>query len=316
MSTPVFNATEYIQKANEREQLSRDVKPAAASTEAAAAPAKPAEAEPTSEEKTEASARASRSQRRLLRQLGEAEGRTKVLEEMLHLTRPAAAATAKAENTEDPEPARDKFQDDASYNRALGRWEARQEATKTVAQALGQKEQIESLRDQVRAADAKAQEDKAIFDDWDQVQKDALEDGPEFNPAEHPVFMGLLATSDQKAKILYHFGKHADEFEKMLALSDAKNPGQQIRMFARLEGKVEKLYEKGEKKAEAASNKKTDDKKPTAAERDAKKAAPSESVAARGGSAPPNTVSPVLADGKTLNPQWKERANQREGRRA
>lgn len=321
MST--FNAIDYLKNANEREHAAREGKPveikAPEAKPAAAAETKPAEGKPAEEANEQHDAdghRVSRSTRRLLRQLGEAEGRAKVLEEMVKSGKAPAAGDAKpaAVADEDPEPAEDKYRDYALYQRDLTKWQARQEAKKT----LGESEQLEAYRTHMHAMDVKAAEDKKLIPDYDDVAKAAMEDGPEFVPDEHPNLMGLLATSDMKAFVLYHFAKHPEALEKMLALS--KNPGDQIRQFARLEGRCEKLYG-GEKPPtddkKTADEKKPEEKKPaeTAADRDAKKARPSEAVAARGGSAPPSAVSPVMGDGRTLNPAWKAAANDREGRR-
>lgn len=325
MST--FNAIDYINKANEREHAARDgkaveTKPVEAKPAAAAVEPKPKEAPVDASEDTreehEADAaghRVSRSTRRLLRQLGEAEGRAKVLEELVKSGHaPAGEKKPAAAAEEDPEPQAENYKDYALFQADLAKWQARKETTK----ALDEREQREAFREQMRAMDAKALEDMKLIPDYEQVAKEAMEDGPEFVPDEHPNLMGLLATSDVKAFVLYHLAKHPDEMERMLVLS--KTPGDQIRQFARLEGRVEKLYgdkPEGEKKPAEGEKKPVEEKKPaeTAAERDAKKARPSEAVAARGGSAPPTAVSPVLADGRTLNPAWKAQANDREGRR-
>lgn len=312
MST--FNAIDYIHSANEREQASRsgkavEPKPVVEPKPAAAVEPKPADGKPAvdpaagDDTHPDHAGRVSRSTRRLLRQLGEAEGRAKVLEEIVKSGKGEAAKPAAAAE-EDPEPKQDKYTDFDAYTRDLTKWQARQETRK----ALSDTEQLEAYREQMRAMEAKAIEDKKLLPDYDQVAAAAAEDGPEFVPAEHPNLMGLLATSDVKAFVLYHLAKNPEELEKMLDLSS--KPGEQIRQFARLEGRVEKLY--GEKKPDASGEKKPAE---TAAERDAKKARPSEAVAARGGSAPPGEVSPVLADGRTLNPAWKQQANDREGRR-
>lgn len=309
MST--FSAVDYIKSANEREQATRDgktvePKPAAA-VEPKPADAKPADGTKPADEQHDADGhRVSRSTRRLLRQLGEAEGRAKVLEEMVKGNQVAGDKKPAAAAEDDPEPQAKDFTDYNKFQAELTKWQARKETAKQ----LGDSQQIEAFKTQMKAMDDKAAEDRKTLPDFDQVAEAAMEDGPEFIPDEHPNLMGLLATSDVKAFVLYHLAKNPDEMERMLALS--KTPGEQIRQFARLEGRVEKLY---------GSEKKPDEKKPeekkaeTAAERDAKKPKPSESAAAHGGSAPPTQVSPVLADGKTLNPAWKEQANAREGRR-
>ena len=313
-----FNAAEYIKNANAKEQTARDGKPV--ETPVAAVPAKSGDGGSQTTEPVEDNgehARLSRSQRRLMRQLGEAEGRAKALEEMLGKlqgAKPAQQETAAAATDADPEPKEGDFKTWNEYTAALSKWAARQEATKALSKAEEKTkatEELETYRQHVRAMDVKAQEDIKKLSDWDEVSKQATEEGPEFNPDEHPNLMGLIASSDMKAYVLYHFAKHPEDLERMLELS--KKPGDQIRQFARLEGRVEKLYGDG---VEAKSEKsKAAAATPTAAERDARKAKPSEAVAARGGSAPAQEISPVLGDGRTLNPMWKERANMREGRR-
>ena len=314
MST-TFNALDYIKQANEREQASRDGKTPEPKPAAAVEP-KPAAAGTADPKRGDTAAaagdsthdgeghRVSRSTRRLLRQLGEAEGRAKVFEELVKAQKPGDKPAAPAE--EDPEPQAKDFTDYNKFQAELTKWQARKETAKQLTES----QQAEAFRAEIQKMDAKAAEDKKLLPDFDQVAQAAIDDdeAPEFVPDEHPNLMGLLATSDVKAFVLYHLAKYPDEMQRMLDLS--KTPGEQIRQFARLEGRVEKLYGK-------PADDKKDDKKPpeTAAERDARKARPSESVAAHGGSAPQDKVSPVLADGKTLNPAWKDQANMREGRR-
>ena len=318
-----FNAAEYIKNANAKEQTAREGKPVI-ETPVAAVPAKSGDASGSSQaaepvEDSGEHARLSRSQRRLMRQLGEAEGRAKALEEMigkLQGVKPAQQDTAAAATDADPEPKEADFKTWNEYTAALSKWAARQETTKALSKAEEKTkatEELESYRQHVRAMDVKAQEDIKKLSDWDEVSKQATEEGPEFNPDEHPNLMGLIASSDMKAYVLYHFAKHPEDLERMLELS--KKPGDQIRQFARLEGRVEKLYGDGVEAKPAAEKSKAAAATPTAAERDARKAKPSEAVAARGGSAPAQEISPVLGDGRTLNPAWKERANMREGRR-
>lgn len=317
MST--FNAIDYIHHANEREQAVRSGKPvepkAADPNDPKAADGKPAAVDLPADpaDNGEHAGRVSRSTRRLLRQLGEAEGRAKAFEEIAKSGKPDAAAPAKAAvgaADADPEPQEKDFTDFKDYYKALGKWEARQETKKALTTDKQQNEQQDALKDQIAAAAAKADVDAAALADWNEVIEAAKEDGPEFDPKEHPTLMMLIATSDEQARVLYHLAKHPAELEKMLDLTKA--PNEQIRQFHRLEGRVERLYATEQK---PDSEKDGEKKTPPAAERDARKAAPSESVAVHGGSAPPTQVSPVLADGRTLNPAWKERANEREGRR-
>jgi hypothetical protein len=317
MTPTVFDAKEYVRKANEKEQASRQQ-----STTTVAAPAPAAKTEETAstgkdDDAGTGSHHSSRSQRRLLRQLGEAEGRAKAYEELIKagLT-PAAAKAAAGETvktdapTEDKKPERAAFKTDAEFNEAIAAWSGRTEAQK----ALGRNQELESLRADLNAAAAKAQEDIKGLADWDQVQKEAVQEGPEFVPADHPQLMLLIGKSDVQALVLYHFAKNPDELEKMLDLTK-KNPQEQIRLFHRLEGRVEGLYPKAAA-ADTGKKEEAGQAKPkTAAERDALKHKPSESVAARGGSAPAGTIQPYLEDGKTVNPAWLAKRNERERQR-
>lgn len=300
-----FDPIAHITARNEAEQAQRSGKPVgpvkvdAVDTE----PAKPVPGIPEEPVKPEAP-RLSRSQRReqnrLREEIGMLKGRLQAFEEMGIKPKQAEVKAA-----DDPEPQLAQFGSEAEYNRALGRWDARQEA-KTV---LGKKDEaekstkeLETYRDHLKAMDAKATEDMKLLPDWDEVSKSAQgDDAVEFVPDDHPTLMGLIASSDIKAFVLYHFAKHQDELQKILDLT--KTPGEQIRAFARLEGRIEKLYTAKElEKQEPAqgSDKSKDESKDrkhpaeaitagrTAADRDISKPRPSTEVAARGGSAPPN----------------------------
>lgn len=267
------------------------------------APAKPAEApaaaSPAEETGEQASPRLSRSQRRehnrLLRELGEATGRAKALEELLAKTRSDAPAGKEAEAeapADDPKPKEADFKDWKEFTDALSRWAARQETKKAVAANTESAKALEQYREHLRAMDEKAQEDKKAFADWDEVAKEASEDGPEWAPAEHPQLMALIASSDVKAYLLYYLAKNPKELEQMLELT--KSPTEQIRQFHRLEGRLEKLYEKSA--AQAAGDKAPKDRTnpekaeqagATAVDRDVHKPRPSAEVAARGGSSAP-----------------------------
>lgn len=321
MNLTAFDTTDYIRKANEKEhgrETSKTVTPAAtakaddASSGAASTGAKDDDASGSEQH-------APRSQRRLLRRLGEAEGLAKAYKEIIAAglaPAPKPGDTAKpgdaAARTEDSKPERTAYKTDAEFNEAIAAWSGRQGAKAE----LGKTQELETLRSELMAAGTKAAEDLKDLPDWGAVQKEAAEEGPEWNPSEHTQLMLLIGKSDQQARVLYHFAKNPEELEKMLALTKS-DPQAQIRLFHRLEGRVEGLYPK----AASSSTAKTDDasdRKPavkTAAERDALKHKPSDSVAARGGSAAQGTVSPFLEDGKTVNPAWLARRNERDGRR-
>ena len=245
---------------------------------------------------------ARREQNRLREEIGELRGRLAAYEEFGVKPNPAVSTAA----ADDPEPKIQDFASEGEYYRALGRWDARQEVKKAeskLEQRDTQKNELEQLKADIAAAEAKAQTDiKDLFPDWDEVSEKSAEDedAPEFVPADHPMFMMMLARSDMKARILYHFAKNPEELERMLELT--KDSNKQIAAFHRLEGRVEKLYDKP-KAAQAAEPVKEAPKDrnhpaeavqpagrtaPSAvAESDARKPRPSTEVAARGGSAPP-----------------------------
>ena len=201
---------------------------------------------------------------------------------------PAAVASPVA----DPEPQRKNFASDAEYNRALGRWDARQEvakATERVETKLTEREQQAAELEQLRA-------DISASETQEQVSKDALDDpdAPEFTPAEHPMLMMMIARSDVRARVLYHFAKNPEALESMLGMT--KTPDRQIAAFHRLEGRVEKLYDKP-KVAQAAGKGQEErathpaeanaGRSKSTSESDARKPRPSSEVAARGGTAVP-----------------------------
>lgn len=298
---PVFDPAAFILEQNEKEAARKAGTPyvpkaaaSAAEAEAAAAAAKPP----------------NRQDRRALNHAQQQLGAEKALRERaeaeLALLKKGTAAPAAAVE-EDPEPQRRAFTTDAEYTRAVSAWDRRNEA-KAAAQketetAANQKA-LDALQAEIVAADAKAVEDQKLIPDWDAVRIAAseAEDQPEFVPAEHPYLMRMIATSDVKAFVLHHLAVHPEEMEKLL--DSTSDLVAQTNLFRRLEGRVEKLHSAA---AKPADKKKAE----TEAERDAKKAKPSEADAPKGGSAPATEISPTLADGRTMNPAWKERENAR-----
>lgn len=317
-----FDSAAYIKEQNERDQARREGKPVETKPDQAAV------AETTAAAAAEPTVKLSRSERRAQNLLRENLGAERAKRELLEAE--LAALKAKLEGTattkpaeatdDDPEPKREAFATDAEYNRAAGRWDARQEAKKELAKrdtVVASAEQLKQLRDDIAAADAKAAEDKKLIEDWDAVAAAAADDDeqPEFKAEDHPYLMRILATSDVKAFMLHHLAKNPKDMQKLLDLSG--DLPKQTEMFRRLEGRVERLHT-SEKPVDKKNEQKPAETKvaETAAERDARKAKPSEAATPRGGSAPANDISPVLADGKTLNPAWKEQQNLRaQGRR-
>lgn len=299
---PVFDSAAFILEQNEKEAARRAGVPYVPKVAAAPAAAAAAVEQP----------KLNRADRRALnhaqQQLGAEKARREIAEaELATLKKGAAAPAAEAVVDEDPEPRRQSFTTDAEYTRAVGAWDRRKEAKDAAAkgaEATANQKALQVLQDEIVAADTKAVQDQKLIPDWDAVKLAASEsdDQPEFTPAEHPYLMRMIATSDVKAFVLHHLALHPEDMEKLLdATSDLVT---QTNLFRRLEGRVEKLHSSVAKPA---------DKKPaeTEAERDAKKAKPSEADAPKGGSAPAVELSPTLADGKTMNPAWKERENAR-----
>jgi len=318
---PKFDPIAYQKQANEQEQAHRNGKPLEPPiAEKPKEPEKPKEAA-AEESDTEKERRISRSDRRRLKAFEEAaewKGKYEALQSVVG-TLGGKSEAAPPIGQDDPEPQRAAFTSDADYNRALGRWDARQEAKKEVSAVREEttaKEQREQWESHLRAMSAKAQEDIKQFKDWDEVAKEAAEseDAIEWFPNEHPTLMGLIASSDIQAAVTYHFAKHPDELQRMLDMS--KDPNAQIRAFARLEGRIEKLYssEEPEKdKAAPALEETLKDRTHPAEEksgrnsavRDSGKPRPSTEVAARGGSAPPGDI-------RIGSPEWHRRENERE----
>ena len=141
--------------------------------------------------------------------------------------------------------------------------------------------------------DEKAVADIALISDWDEVAKNAMddEDAPEFDPTQQKTLMALLSNSDVRAFALHHFAKHPNKLQEMLDLK----PAEQIRAFHRLEGRLEKAYDKPEaaqatpeKGKTASTPQKLEGRAEPQQEVKPAKPKPSAEVAARGGSPAPD----------------------------
>lgn len=300
--TAEFNATDYLKQANERQEAAKSgklpetpAKEPEKATPVIVAPVKDVDRKDDSEHRPSRSQR--RTERRLVEEIGQLKGRLQAYEELgLTGRKPAAPINS------DPEPQREQFATDSEYNRAAGRWDARQEAKKTVAEAdKGTKaeREAEAFQAHIVAMDRKAVEDIKGIADWEEVAAAAADDddAPEFPPAEHQEFVQMLAMSDIKARMLYHLAKNPKVFQGLLDLTG--DFAAQLSAFKRLEGKVELLYTTEQKQEAAQASDKTkveskDRNHPAEAqagrnslERDAQKARPSTEVAARGGTVAP-----------------------------
>lgn len=320
-----FDVRAHINAANSAEEATRSGKPPVKIDDPE--PAKPGvvavkSPEEAEDEEAQQVAKLPRSVRRELNQLrhklGVEEGRRLALESLLgkDAASKVLAGEPKAEEkpAEDPEPQRSAFADDASYNRAMGKWDARQEAAKLETKLRGeqaQSEELESLKSQIEATKQRADaEIKELFPDFEEVRAAAtVENGqPAFSWDDHAQLAYLQATSEVAARIAYFWMKHPEDLKKILAMTKS-DPQGQIGAFRRLEGRVEMMYT-------AKQAEKPADKKPpaeTAADRDAKLARPSEAVAVRSGEAANGTVPMFLADGKSINPAWKAMRNAEAG---
>jgi len=289
---------------------------------------KKADAPPLEEQPKAAS---SRSQRRALnqamREAAEERGRRLALEDLM--AKGTIAAPKVEPVKEDVEPKRADFAageiGTAEYLRAAQKWDKAQESKAEAAKGT-ETAQTEELKTFLQEMDAKAAEDIKALKDWDKVQKAAAEDedAPEFIPSEHPTLMALLARSDMRAFVLYHFAKpeNYDALESLLELT--ANPAKQIAAFHRLEGRLEKLYD-ADRAEEVYDTVQSEGKKAAQAEPEKEKTAstpqkpqgraepqqeekpakpkPSSEVAARGGSPAPDE--PAIG-----SPAWMLKRNQ------
>lgn len=259
--------------------------------------------------------------RRLTMELGEARGQLKAYAELGIAVKANSGSGSGRDNSasvsasDDPEPQRQDFADDAQYYRAVGRWDARQEAAKAVSkvtEATQHERQLAALQQQMADAYKKGTEDMKTIPDWDEVQKKAIEDAengdaPKFNFEDYPNLHRLIATSDVQAFMIHHLAKEPKDLQKLLDM--AKDDAGQTRFFSRLEGNVEKMYSKAQETKDGSGPEKAE--KPdqskgrthpaeaeagrNAAERDARKPRPTTEVAARGGSAVPEEPEPGTA---------------------
>ena len=312
MSTPappVFDPAAAIASRNTADQLRREGKEVPATPAPQATGAEKPDA-PAPQESHEPSPRLSRSQRRVENQLrrenGELAGRLAEMERRLNGGEQPAKPAPAAET--DPEPKRAQFPDDASFNRALGKWDARQEAAKAVETVEKKQQIVEEQRqynEHVQAMAHKCTEDMAEIEDWDEWKTKSLDDDdqPEFTLGEHPVLAGLLATSDQQARVLRYWAQHPKDLQKMLDLTGKQVD--QIQAFRRLEGKVEVMYPAKQKAAQAPETKTPpkDRTHPaeatpqgeagrTAGSNGTPKPRPSTEVTARGGAPAPDSPAP------------------------
>ena len=315
MSTTIISPAEqdidskaFIDQRNKEVQAAKEGKPAPVVEKPKEEPAKvETKAEEPAPVKLPRSVR--REMNRLREEAAEARGRLKAYEELG--TKPAVPRETVTED--DPEPKQEAFGTEAEYNRALGRWEARQETKKELGKyntEADRKAQFEQHKQHLKAMEEKMSEDIKTIPDWNEVAEKAKE-LDDFNTDLHPALLDAIASSDVQAYLWYYFANNPKEYDKFFKdpeplRKDFKSEAEYTRAmqplaasFKRLEGKVEVLYSKQLEAAQASD--KSEAEKPkdepkdrtvpetraTAADRDVRKPRPSTEVAARGGSAPP-----------------------------
>ncbi len=330
VTTPIteekpFDAKAHFKARNEAEQAARTGKEPTKPAEVKTEPAKPTETKlPEDGHETHLPRSARREINRLREEAAEARGRAKTLEELIAK---GAIVTPNGKTTEvkadeDPEPKRENFATDREFDRACGKWDARQEAKKEIGKVVTSDEQaaeLEEVRAEIAQMDAKSKTDIAeIFgqEEWDRVEKKSLEAAaaakeaieageepespvPICDWSKHQTLYMLYVRSPERARIAYHFAVEPKDFQAMMDLT--KTPDKQIAAFHRLEGRVERLYTAKEKKEAAQASEppkgETKDRTHSAdasagrtqSERDALKPKPSAEVAARGGTVAPET---------------------------
>ena len=290
-----FQAWRANQQGTETKAPGGETKQPPAETKAPVEETKAAESETEHEEDEDGEPKSSTSRsirrelNKLRRENGELAGRLAMLQELQAAGMTKKEATAAVDAAAPAgEPQREQYASDAEYIKAL----AKHEAAGLMAARDAEREQqaqASQFMSGIDAATVKFHADVKDFPDFSEVLE-AASAKDDIDPAKHETFIALIAQSDERAAMLYHLAKHADERAAILEMS----PAQQIKAFHRLEGRLERAAAKEEAPA-----------KPTAAEVDAKKAKPSGAVAAKGGTTAPASIPMLLADGKTLNPAWK-----------
>ena len=269
-------------------------------TKAPGEAAKPAEAQAAPVEEAKAAdhddedeVRLPRSIRRELNKLrrenGELAGRLAMVQELQAAGMSKKEATAAVEAAAPAgEPQRESYASDAEYIKALAKHEAAGLMATRDAER-DQQAQASQFMSGIDAATVKFHADvKDRFPDFAEVLE-AASAKDDIDPAKHETFIALIAQSDERAAVLYHLAKHADERAAILAMT----PAAQIKAFHRLEGRLERAAKEEEPK------------KPTAAEVDAKKAKPSGAVAAKGGTTAPASTPMLIPGTNSINPAWK-----------
>ena len=303
-TTPVqFDPKAYMQQQNQ----------AVADRSAGKLVEKPAEAAtPDKPEELDNQHHQNRAERRqALRQaqkLAAAETEARVLREMVEkgLVKPTTdTQESHTQAAEAVEPVRAQFATEAEYQRAIGRWEASQEARKVeqrIDKKLQERETNEAFYGRIAEMDVKFTEDKKAFEDWDAVAEAASEDEDvKLDQGKNGCIGSALFLSDVRASILYYLAKHPAEVERLNKLKD--DPAEHLTYFNRIAGKAEVMYPAKQKAPEATKPEKVekDRETPEKAEQarataanasEVRKPKPSSEVATRGGTPAPETPKP------------------------
>lgn len=299
MSTPgqPFDYQAFARQANEQEQAARDGK--------VAAPVLPVE-----EKKTEEQPKEENKERRLLSRSDRRKLTTAIKAAEYERGRREATEQLLQQFQRQPEqpkpvsgaPKREDFASDAEYAADVAKREARSEIEKSERS----RKEAEEINFEVLTANNAHKEQMEFIPEYEDIMHKAnkLIIGDD-NFLEY-----LIATSSMQAHVIEYFVNNPDEWSAILASKG--NQVKQGRLFAQIEGEAKATYKQRKKAAEAP---KKEEPKETAAERDAKKAKPSETVTAKGGQPADGTISMMMPDGRTMNPAWKHLQNQKDGLR-
>jgi len=229
----------------------------------------------------------------------ELRGKLEALRELGAVPAPKAASVKGAE---DPEPVRSQFASDAEYQRALGKWDARQEVKKAEEKRAAEQTdsaEVTALREELAQAAELAQTAiKDLFPDYEQKKELDDEEGIKVDPSKHLNLCLEIARSPYSAHIAYYFFDHQKELQEILDM--APDAAKQVRAIHRLEGRLEKEYSnpkapEAKPQGENRVNPAEADAGRNATERDVRKPRPSTEVAARGGSPAPDDPKPGTA---------------------
>jgi hypothetical protein len=295
---PAIDLKAHIAERNEAAHNASTPKTVQAKAEPVAEESKPEAPKDQHEESTPNSRRSMQRQiNRYRDEAAELRGELRAIRETL--SRNGAAPDAKPESA-DAEPKRENFRTDAEYSAAVGKWAAKAESQRLTTE----NEQMAALRDQIDRARDSLSDQSQYIKDWDKVLKDA----EELTGLKDNVQLQLLmTTSDVGAFLVEYFVENPNKWEDFCK---EKDEIELRRKFARLEGRMETVYNERQKAAQAS---KKEPKEPSKEERshpaeeksgrsatgngnqDARLPRPTSEVAARGGTAAPPDPKPGTA---------------------